>query len=333
MWDLEQIIQRNNEAALEYMMRGQRVEAAQSPQPEAWSLSSLSDMLKAGPPLLTELMNCLSDISTRTKFQVLIMNLLPEHDAEIMAEPRRRRLYKFCYLFGKKHFPLPRYSSEMDLEEFVNGMPIDLMAMSYSAYHGLNMRPGYLLLLSLVIYPYEDDERDEYYAEDYGVEERGGRIPLLDLVREIIGTDLVSLIPSAGWQPSELHQMTDKTPYDGVGDFADWACSDTGCIVLDASYDNCDYIEGYGEPIFKWTKHNVEALTEQWSRVKQIRGKIDHLVEWLEADPRNKFQELLDFLLLCSKTLKKPKPKRYNDPFTPVLLEQVQDFEEDEDGE
>jgi len=32
--------------------------------------------------------------------------------------------------------------------------------MSYSAYHELQMRPGYLLLLSLVIYPYEGDERD-----------------------------------------------------------------------------------------------------------------------------------------------------------------------------
>jgi len=67
--------------------------------------------------------------------------------------------------------------------------------------------------------------------------------------------------------------MTDGTKYDGAGAFADWACSCTGGIVLDSSYENCDYEEGSGEPTFLWTKHNVDILTEQWSRVQEIAGK------------------------------------------------------------
>jgi len=81
----------------------------------------------------------------------------------------------------------------------------------------------------------------------------------------------------------------------------DWACSNTGCVVLDSSYENCDYEEGSGEPTFLWTKRNVDILTSEWPRVQEIRGKIDHIVEWLEADPIERFRELLEFLLKPSR--------------------------------
>jgi len=68
-------------------------------------------------------------------------------------------VYRFCYLFGQRYFPLPPYTFEAEYGQIVEAMPIELLAMSYSAYHGLDMRPGYLLLLSLVPYPYECDDR------------------------------------------------------------------------------------------------------------------------------------------------------------------------------
>ncbi|MDP2917088.1 MAG: hypothetical protein Q8O16_04070 [Dehalococcoidia bacterium] len=311
MWDLEQIIEQNNQAALDYMMRGLQVEEAQSPQPEAWALSLLADILKVGPPLLSEIIECLQHIDNQKEFLSLVRMLLPEHETEIMAETKRRRVYKFCFYFGKKYYRLPA-NTECSTSDWIAGMPVELLAMSYSSYHELDMRPGYLLLLSLVIYPYEGDERD-LEEDELGDIPDGARVPLLDLVQNMVGAELVNRIPAEGWDPVELHRMTDKTPYDGVGDFADWVCSQTECVMLDASYENCDYQEGVGEPIFRWTKRNVAILTEQWPKVKRIRRKIDHIVEWLEADQINHFAELLEFLLK-SQPAKTKKRKYLYDP-------------------
>ncbi|MDD5038676.1 MAG: hypothetical protein PHN78_05105 [Dehalococcoidales bacterium] len=365
-------------------MRGRSVEEAQSPQPEGWALSLLAEMLKVGPPLLSEIIECLREIKSIEKFINLVVMLLPEYEAEIMSAPRNRRVYKFCFYFGKKYYPLPA-NTDCPPSEWTDGMPVELMGMSYSGYHNLGMRPGYLMLLSLVIYPYEGDERDmeddsvpfnpEYssagkykpsasdirwlkelieslatggewiapmgfritkssdreielkqaidnenvketiartllIANKLGIiakfkttgrtaEEKlsAARIPILDLVQGMVGEDIVKQIPAAGWHPDDLHQMTDKTKFDGVGDFADWVCSNTGCVLLDTSCENCEYIEGNNEPIFKWTKRNVDILTQEWPRVQEIRGKIDRVVEWLESDRQNHFIELVNFLV------------------------------------
>jgi hypothetical protein len=308
-------------------MRGRKLEEAQSPQPEGWALSLLADMLKAGPPMLSEIIDCLEQIETVEEFRSLVKMLLPEYESEIMAAPRNRRVYKFCYYFGIEYYPLPA-NTDCPPADWVSGMPVELMAMSYSAYHELQMRPGYLLLLSLIIYPYEGDERD--IEED--IPGNGARVPLLDLVRRIVGEEIVNRIPKDGWTAEELHRITDGTRYDGAGAFADWACSSTGCVVLDSSYENCDYEEGSGEPTFLWTKHNVDILTEQWPKVQEIRGKIDRMVEWLEAEPIGRFRELLDFLLKSkSKTRKRPT-RPYYDPFE-YHCELDQDIGEEEDDD
>ena len=286
-------------------MRGRNAEEAQSPQPEGWALSILADMLKVGPPLLTEIIGCLDQIETVKEFRQLVKLLLPEYESEIMGAARNRRVYKFCYYFGIEYYPLPA-NTDCPPGDWVSGMPVELMAMSYSAYHELQLRPGYLLLLSLVIYPYEGDERDI----DEDIPGSGTRVPLLDLVRRLVGEQIVNRIPMEGWNTEELHRMTDGTKYDGVGAFADWACSSTGCVVLDSSYENCDYEEGSGEPTFLWTKHNVDILTEQWPKVQEIRGEIDNLVEWLEADSIGHFRELFDFLMKAEPVKTKKKKTR-----------------------
>ena len=309
-------------------MRGRNVEEAQSPQPEGWALSMLADMLKAGPPQLTEIIGCLEQIETVKEFRELVRMVLPEYESEIMSAPRNRRVYKFCYYFGIEYYPLPA-NTDCPPADWVSGMPVELMAMSYSAYHELQMRPGYILLLSLVIYPYEGDERD--IEED--IPGSGARVPLLDLVRRIVGEEIGNRIPKDGWTAEELHRMTDGTKYDGAGAFADWACSSTGYMVLDSSYANCDYEEGSGEPTFLWTKHNVDILTSEWPRVQEIRRKIDRIVEWLEAEPEGHFHELLGFLLKSQSIgSRKKRKRRYYDTFEHHCeLDQDTGDEEDDD--
>jgi len=421
VWDLDTIIRDNNQVALDGMMRGAKVEEAQSPMPKTWPLTLLADKLNAGPPLISEIINSLENIDTGKAFLELIKTFLPEHEEEIMMESRNKRVYRFGYLFGKQYYPLP-LNTECGTRNLLESMPVQLLGMSYSAYHELEMRPGYLLLLSLVIYPYEGDWRDEdddevpfdpaatlptdnykpsasdigwvrnlveslsvggvwtapmgfsmvkvaenrielreaidtpevketirrtlLVAKRAGIEVEysssgrtsqdklnGARIPLLEMVRNMVGVEIANPIPAAGWQPGELHRITDETPYSGVGAFADWVCSKTGCFMLDSSFDNVHWIEGMSEPIFKWTRHNVVTLTEQWPKVQQIRRNIDNLVDWLEADQINNFRELLDFVLKRNPKNTEDAGVYSYDPWEHFCELDQQDEEDDEDDE
>lgn len=165
----------------------------------------------------------------------------------------------------------------------------------------------------------------------------GARVPLLDMAQRIVGEDLARRIPREGWEPKVLHAMTDGTPYDGVGHFADWACSQTGCIVLDSNYEDVDYIEGTEAPVFSWAPGNVTALANDWPKVQEYRHKIGHMVEWLEADPRGRFQELMDFLMSLpafKRKLANPKKKRsmYDPTEHWCPLSQVNLYDEEDNG-
>jgi hypothetical protein len=391
MWDLDTLIRQNNQAALDWMMRSRKVEQVQEPKPENWALSLLADKMRAGPINITTLMAYFTDIKSIEQFVALIRKFLPDSESEIMSQNRNRRVYRFCTLFSKKYYPIPRRAYDCDIDEFTGNMPIDLMGLSYTAFHELDMRVGYLLLLSLIVYPYEGDERDEWddavpfnpldypakkfkpsredenwladlvrsladggswiapmgftvvkinnskiqlkeakdtttvketiartlmIAKRLGIEAEfvtgrtakaklaAAKVPLLDKVQNLIGARLADRIPRDGWQPGQLHKLTDGTKYEGFGEFADYACSQTGCEVLDAAYDAVEYVEGEGQPYFKWTDYNVKLLTDQWPKVEAIRAKIDHIVEWLEENAEVHFQELLEFLL------SQPQPKK-----------------------
>lgn len=420
MWDLDTIVRENNRSALQNMMMGGQLEEAQSPQPEAWALSVLADVLNMGPPLITGIIECLLNMKTVEAFLQLVRMLLPEYEKEIMAGPRSRRVYRFCYYFGQKYYPLPA-NTDCPASAWVESMPVELLGMSYSEYHDLDMRPGYLLLLSLVVYPYEgilldewDDavpfdpshltktsgykpsqsdikwvkdlvdglavggqwvapmgfrvnkiaEREIELVEAVGTPEvketirltlliaeklgiratfrpgrtavekmNGARVPLLDAVQRMAGEEIASLIPPNGWEPSQLHEMADNTPYAGIGAFADWVCAETGCVLLDCNFGDCEYVEGMGEPLFKWTQYNVDTLAEQWPKVKEIRAKIDKIVEWVEADPLH-FPELVRFLLQCNKPAE-PKLERgeYDETENWCPLEMRSQYEEDEEDD
>lgn len=330
MWDLYQIIAENNRIAMQQMMGGIRLERVKSTIPDSWPLAELCDKMQIGPPLLSELISGFVDIDSLERFRIIIRQFLPEHEEEILSQRRPERQAKFCQLFARKYYPLPFWAPGMGFDEFTRGLPVETLAMSHSEWHEMNMRPGYLMLLSLVVYPYEGDIRDEegfgYAIGNYDEEDRSPfdetlagiftntRVALISTVQNIVG-EVAKRIPSQGWTADELHVMTDDTPYDGMGDFAAWAMSETGCVLLDSSYDDFEYMEGWGEPVFCWSEGNVRILTEQWPKVAEIRKKIDRIVDWVEADPL-RFTELLEFLLAEApkklKSVKKNKSREYD---------------------
>src|SRR3990167_4456056 len=161
MWDLPQLIAQNNHAAVQAMMTAERVQVADSPAPMVWPLTYLADRLKVGPPVLSEIVNGLVDIEWMERFLKLIRDFLPDHEEEILSTRRNQRAWRFCRLFDRKYFPLGVTNPGFGTHNLLYRLPVQLMGMSYDVYHDLDLRPGYLLLMSLVPYPYEGHERDQ----------------------------------------------------------------------------------------------------------------------------------------------------------------------------
>jgi len=67
----------------------------------------LLDMLKVGPRCSRKIIKSMESVKDTEKFVTWYRWLLPEYENDIMSAPRRRRVYKFCFYFGKKYYPLP----------------------------------------------------------------------------------------------------------------------------------------------------------------------------------------------------------------------------------
>jgi hypothetical protein len=373
MWDLATLQRENNKICIEAMQRREEEEEKREKKlrPISFSLQEVAAKMQVGPPLLEDLWDCFQNLHDIQAFVNMIRKFLPEHESKILQERRNGRVAVFCHYFGKKYWPLPQYAHENKLENFIVGLPIELMGMSYDAYHELDFRLGFSLMLSLVVYPYEGDERDEeeleflqgkkprytpfmsaYWAQDIEPDVRKqdpegtkgktlmeiftqGRMPVLDLASKTVGTDILRAMPSEGWSPEELHKMTDGTKYDGVGHFADWVCQRTGCILLDANYSDCEYQEGWAEPVFYWSEWNVHTLAKQYPKMQEIRHKIGSIADWIEVDPKNRFTELLRFLYdhrVARKHKRPEKAEKYEYDPTELWcpLEQIGMYEEED---
>lgn len=323
MWDINKIIEDNNQVAMEWMETGQKkTEEQNAVEIYSWALTLLKEKMSKGPPSLRILTELIKGAEVTRRFRKLIEDYLPSKVDAIMSEPLLKRISKFRYYFAERYYPLPDKTD--DIEYFTEIMPVNLMGLSYSVYHDMSMRTGYLALLSLVVYPYQYSERSLNSEGFYG-EEDAGRIPLLAAMEGWAGAEVARRIPTQGWDAEFLHKATDDTQYDGLGGFADWALGQTGCAMLDFSYADCSYEEGSNEPYFKWCKNNVDRLAQEWPRMYTIRSKIDRLVEQVEYSTAY-FAEMVDYLL--SKT-----PTRYKSKYSYDEDDHYCDLETAREGE
>lgn len=288
MWDLNTLRYLNEQAHLRAVARAQEraqtpASDAQTPAPDvptapAYPLAVLARQLVTGPPSIAYIASLLEDSEVIVAFMELVSEYLPEHEAEIRAADLDDRIRVFSHYFGPRYFPLAdQMLDDYTLEDFVRQIPVDLMGFSYDDYHEFtDFRTGYILMLSLVESPFVE-------------EGDGGRVPIVAQVGDLLGNDIAALIPAEGWTPEQLHKLTDDTLFDGVGVFADWIHSCTGCWMLDANY--YDY---EGEP---WYPNIISGLTTEWPRVCEIQNKMARVTEFLEQNLKARFMELLNILL------------------------------------
>jgi len=243
-----------------------------------YPLALLASKLIVGPPALIRLIDIIEASDSVAEFLNLVRELLPDHEVDIMAAAADSyRIERFCYYFGHQYFPLEEEYSHFEdftISDFLQHIPVSLMGFSWDDYEQFNdFRDSFVLLLSMVESPYDNDER----------------LPILERVKEIVGKGLVELIPHEGWSLDDIHRMFEGSQYEGVIAFADWIHSNTGCMQLDANYAE------YGPEM--WSTELVNALTGQWPIVVDLQNKMQSMYVWLEEDIYHNFQKLLNTML------------------------------------
>ena len=255
-------------------------------------LTVLGNKLTVGPPSLRQVIGWLDQGESIQEFMHLVRDFLPEHEQEILGHRNYDRMEAFCRLFEQKYFPL--HDMMLDEQEYaglVFGIPIIRHGLSYDEWHEFEAYPpGHQLLLALVKYPY------------FGESGQAARVPLLEQCAEHVGKDLVKRIDAEGWDRETLHRLLDGTRFEAAALFADWVCQQTGTAFLDWNWG-----EEWGEEI-PWSRENVEALTREHARARQIGEQMGSLLVWIEKAPRQNFKQLLDAIIEgLAKTPEKPK--------------------------
>ena len=305
MYDLEVLRYLNEQAHLRAvaLSSGDRLPSVQvdektkadiKPSP-VFPLSILARKLLGGPPSLAYFVELLEQGEYYMGFRDLVREYLPEHEVNIMAEDLNNRALKFVQLFSEEFFPLnENLRDDFTIGDLLDGIPTQPLGFSYESYHAfMDFRKGYILALSLVGSPWDEDllgmEDEEEEEEDMT---RGQRVPILDAVIQLVGKGLVNLIPKDGWSAEDLHSMTDDTEFDGLGDFADWVQGSTGFYHLDAQGESLEM----GEQI-EWGRETVDELTYDWHMTTEILDKFHRLSLLLEEDSESVFRKLLGLLL------------------------------------
>ena len=267
--------------------------------PAVFPLAIIAKRLIVAPPAISVIFDLISNSETVAEFNNLVREYLPEFEAAIKAEPINRRVSRFVSCFSEIYFPLSdeAYSPEVTMGELLMAIPVDFQGFTYNDFHAFaDFRTGYILLLSLCESPYEvdDDEDDE--------DSFGGRVAVLEKVRELVGERLANLIPAEGWDRQYLREKTDGTEFEGCGDFADWIFKCTDYWLLNVTQAEYEQQGMAGE---EWSRETVDVFAGEWPDVMEFWATINRLADLLESDS-NKFRELLA-LLTGSKDLIPPK--------------------------
>jgi len=304
MYDLEALRYLNEQAHLRAVALANQDRSPSAPveektkvdikPPPVFPLSILARKLLGGPPSLAYFIELFEQQDNVLGFRDLVREYLPEYEVNIMAEDLNNRASKFVQFFGEKFFPLwDDLREEFSIGDLLNGIPTQPLGFSYESYHAFtDFRNGYILALSLITSPWDEDPLGLDEEEEEEEEMQGGRVPILEAVGQLVSAGLVHLIPKNGWSAEDLHRMTANTEFEGLGDFADWVQSSTGLYHLDAQGES---LETGG--LLDWSPETVDDLTNDWHESSELLDRIHRVALLLEQDSESTFRKLLALLL------------------------------------
>ncbi len=242
-------------------------------------------ILSRGMPSLGMLITRIGDIDNFNQFVLLVRELLPERENDILSQTSPvAQIAAFTSYFEDRYFPLDerfKLGDEFEgYEEFVWSIPVMVSGISYDDYECIpsDYRPGYQLMT--------------YLVEDGFAEEGDERVALAEACQEHVPAELIQQVPRGGFLEEDLRRWLNETRYKGLALHCDVLCVNTGNFFLDTDYEML-----YSGCRLEWDKETVEDLTVQWQRAEQIQEEMSNLGEWLEADPENRFREILSTIL------------------------------------
>ena len=127
--------------------------------PPVFPLSILARKLLGGPPSLAYFVELFEQQDNVLGFRDLVREHLPECEVNIMAEDLNNRALKFVQYFSEKFFPLMAdLRDDFTIGDLLTGIPTQPLGFSYESYHAfMDFREGYILALSLVGSPWEEE--------------------------------------------------------------------------------------------------------------------------------------------------------------------------------
>lgn len=253
----------------------------------AWSetschvtLTSLAKILRVAPPRLSSLMGLLNGSEGREDFMNLVAEYLPDHLGTLMRLSPFEAVSLFVEIFSDAYFPIDEVYAEEGYLDLLSYIPLIRVGIGWDDYHQFDdqYRTGINLMLAFIASPYAEWDNNA-----------GPRVPILETAAGMIGDSLARRIPENGLNPHELHQVLDRTPYEGVALLADILYQDTDNIFLDINYQmEIDDAE--------WSRALVDELTPQWPEAERVWGVINRLAERMERGFEAEAQELLAIL-------------------------------------
>ncbi|GEM_PF-1258284 len=252
---------------------------------EPGPLLTLGEKLRSYfPPSLMKLIARLTDRDAYMTFLLLVKDLFPEREAEILANlDEDDRLAAFYNAFSQKYFPLEEayFLDGEGYEVFDCQMPVTLMGIGFDSYHDIpsdDWRLGPQIMTYVVQSPWEAND--------------SARIPLGEVLLKVHGIPLSQLerIPEGGVSLDEVHRMFDGTEYEGVARWADVLHKNT-----DNSFLDIDDEDGYVE-YPAWNKEEVEYLTGEWQRAESINEIIHSCAGKIENTPLKCFREIANII-------------------------------------
>lgn len=236
-----------------------------------------------GVPSLSVLIALISDSESYADFLKLIDQFLPERRQEIMHEdtpPAQMAL--FASYFEDRYFPLEECFSIGDMEsydEIAHHIPLTVLGLSWDDYHEIasgNYREGIQLMTYLVTHPFDENPS----------------VALAEACAELIPQELLGRAAEIQLEPGEAHRLLDGTQYSPLAEWADRLHYCTDNYFLDTDFEMlCNSLPT------EWDAENVRELTGLWQQAQAAENRVSEFVDWLEAAPSSRFEELVNFIL------------------------------------